>query len=403
MQRPLRDVLEEGLVSHQYVLQLDPANDDALFNTSQVLTAIAEMMATNEEEPGDAEAMKMLREALELQGRCLGIQEQKYEEFLAQERAADEQGGAENTNPPDAAYTRDATEDADEEWFNVIEPVTRDTLIDTVLAQLGTLTTFCSILSSSFKLAPKGTLAWVEGISTTLIRKAESFSCDQQNRLREIALARANLLSAMLEAGYKSSQIDVETYKRERDAAFASTELQLERSVDGLIHNARSLLAFNSALTDTNNGDVQSHSVLRWNALTASIANLRSASAMQGISEDDLSTTHLLRGEASLYLYGMAFPPASYPTATSSAMQNAKNAEVYYRNASKLSQDQEEKDISSIRSAVAQYLQAYYQGQGAGCVSGLFQTCARGQAWVATQLEEMMAENLVPQGAFVDL
>lgn len=84
-------------------------------------------------------------------------------------------------------------------------------------------------------------------------------------------------------------------------------------------------------------------------------------------------------------------------------MQNAKNAEVYYRNASKLSQDQEEKDISSIRSAVAQYLQAYYQGQGAGCVSGLFQTCARGQAWVATQLEEMMAENLVPQGAFVDL
>ncbi|KAI1136308.1 hypothetical protein F5Y05DRAFT_415496 [Hypoxylon sp. FL0543] len=405
LRQPLKQVLEEALRSHQYALQLDPDNADTLFNTSQVLTAIAELMASDEGDDAassEAEAIKVLREALELQSKCLSVQERKYQEFLEQERIANEQeentGGDTTaaTDPGNSPESGDAEEDG--EWFNVIEPVTRDTLIDTVLAQLGTLTTLCSIMSSSPGAAPEHTFPWVEELSTSLFEKVQTISRDQSDRLQEIALARANLVSALLEAGYKSGKIDVETYKRERDAAFSTAELQLERSVDGLIANARSLLAFNSALTDVNNGDAESQSTLRWNVLTASIANLKSASAILGISHDDLATTHLLRGDASLYLCAMAFPPTLHQTAVNTAAQNAKNAEVYYRNASKLSQDQEEKDIASLKSAVAQYLQTYSQGQAHGDLGNLLNASPRGQGWAISQLEDMVAENLVPQG-----
>lgn len=404
LRRPLRDALDEALSSHQYALQLDPENADTLFNTSQVLTAIAELMASDEGDEAaasEAEAVKVLREALELQSKCLSIQERGYQEFLEQERIANEQ--AQNVNDETTAATdlRDGSEPGSDEeageWVNAIEPVTQDTLIDTVLAQLGTLTTLCSIMSFSPGAAPAHTFSWCEELSTGLLDKIQTISHDQPNRRQEIALSRANLVSALLEAGYKSGKIDVETYKRERDAAFAMTELQLERSIEGLIANARSLLAFNSAITDVDNGDAQSQSILRWNVLTASIANLKSASAIQGISQDDLATTHLLRGDASLYLCAMAFPPTSHQTAVNTAAQNAKNAEVYYRNASKLSREQDEKDISSLKSAVAQYLQAYAQGQAHGDLSNVLNASPQGQGWVISQLEDMIAENLVPQ------
>ncbi|OTA70832.1 hypothetical protein K449DRAFT_321317 [Hypoxylon sp. EC38] len=404
LRRPLRDALDEALASHQYALQLDPENADALFNTSQVLTAIAELMGSDEGDDAaasEAEAVKVLREALELQSKCLSIQERGYQEFLEQERIANEQAQDINNETTAVTDLRDGSEpdgaEEDGEWVNTVEPITRDTLIDTVLAQLGTLTTLCSIMSFSPAAAPAHTFPWVEELSMSLLEKIQTISRDQSDRHQEIALSRANLVSALLEAGYKSGKIDVETYKRERDAAFSMAELQLEKSIEGLIANARSLLAFNSALTDMNNGDAQSQSTLRWNVLTASIANLKSASTIQGISQGDLATTHLLRGDASLYLCAMAFPPTSHQTAVNTATQNAKNAEVYYRNASKLSQDQEEKDISSLKSAVAQYLQAYSQGQTHGDPSNVLNASPRGQGWAISQLEDMVAENLVPQ------
>ncbi|KAI0155441.1 hypothetical protein GGR52DRAFT_205776 [Hypoxylon sp. FL1284] len=400
LQQPLRNALEEALASHRYVLQLDPDSADALFNTSQVLTSIAEDLAGSEDdEGGDAQALKILHEALDLQSRCLSVQEHTYQEFLEQEHLANQQGDAADSQETVTAasdghaHQGDAEEEG--EWFNVVEPVTHDTLIDTVLAQLGTLTTFCSILSSSPEAAPAHTMSWVEERSASLVQKVQEFSADQPARLQEIALAKANLVSTMLEAGYRSAKVDVETYKRERDAAFAAPDLRLETSPEGLIANARSLLALNSALADAENGDAQSRSTLRWNVLTASIANLKSASAVQGVSQEDLATTHLLRGDASLYLCAMAFPPVLHQTAKDTAAQNCKNAAVYYRNASRLGQDKEEKDISSLKSAVAEYLQAY--SQGGADLSLIFNASPRDHGWTAEQLEDMVAEKLVPQ------
>ncbi|OTB14936.1 hypothetical protein K445DRAFT_12223 [Daldinia sp. EC12] len=407
LEQPLRAVLDESLASHRYTLQLDPENSDALFNASQVLTAIAELIATDEDEESgnEAEALKALREALDLQSTCLGLQERKYQEFLELERFANEQNTSDKPAASAAASKEDASEsggaeEEDDEWFNVVEPATSDTLIDTLLAQLATLTTFCSILSSSPEAAPSNTLAWVEEISTSVINKIETISRDRHGRVQEVALARANLVSAMLEAGYRSGKIDAETYGRELNSIFSKSEF--EQSVEGLLAKARSLLALSSALGDSDNGDAESQSTLRRNVLTASISSLKSASAIRGISQEDLVATHLLRGDASLYLYSMAFPPASRQTAVKTSSQNAKNAEVYYRNASRLTSDEEERDVASLKSTVAQYLQGYSQGNNTqGDISGLLQASPRGQEWVMKELEEMMSENLVPQALFL--
>ncbi|KAL7623589.1 hypothetical protein AAE478_007272 [Parahypoxylon ruwenzoriense] len=402
LQRPLEDALEEALVSHRYALQLDPNNADTLFNASQVLTAIAELKATSEDsETADTEALKVLQEAIELQRGCLSVQERKYQEFLDQEHAGKGQGEAATDQATQIPEPEDGSEPAnaveEEQWFNIVEPVTCDTLIDTVLAQLGTLTTLCSIINSSPGIGPAHVLSWVEELSTDLLQKVQTFSRHQPSRLQEIVLARGNLASATLETGYRYRRIDAETYKRERDAAF---ELQFDRSVESIIANARSLIAFNSALAEAENGGVQLHSTLRWNALTASIENLKSASAIQGVTQQELATTHILRGDASLYLCAMAFPPVSHQAAVNSATQNAKNAEVYYLNSSRLTRDEEEKDISLLKSAVAQYLQRYSLGQGQDDVGSILTSSPRGQQWATKQLEDMVAENLVSQALF---
>ncbi|KAI1765190.1 hypothetical protein GGR53DRAFT_284316 [Hypoxylon sp. FL1150] len=406
LQRPLQKVLEEALASHRYVLQLDPDNADALFNTSQVLTALAEDLASDEDDKGnqgEAQALKILYEALDFQSKCLSVQEHKYQEFLEQGRLANEQEEEvrddqpmTDTNSNDNTPQEDAEEEA--EWFNVVEPVTHDTLIDTIVAQLGTLTTFCSIISSSPEAAPANSLLWAEELSGSLLLKVQTFSSDQPERLQEIALTKGNLVSTMLEARYKSGKIDAETYKQERDTAFAAAEFQLERSSEGLIANARSLLAFNSALIDAHNGDSHRCATLLWNAITASIANLKYASAIQGISQEDLATTHLLRGDASMYLYTMSYDYPGHPSyqkATDSAAQNIKNAEVYYRNASRLSQDQEEKDVSSLKSAVA-----HSCSEGAGDLSFVRNASPRDSRWTTQQLEDMLAENLILETMF---
>ncbi|KAI8964255.1 hypothetical protein F5Y11DRAFT_100496 [Daldinia sp. FL1419] len=407
LQQPLRVVLDEALASHRYALKLDPENSDALFNASQVLTSIAESIANDEDDESartEAEAMKVLREALDLQTACLSLQEQKYQEFLEQERFANEQvedsGEKEAVTSGPGAGSGAGTAEEDEEWFNVVEPVTSDTLLDTLLAQLATLTTFCSILGSSPGAAPPNTLAWAEDVSSGLVEKVRAISRDQPDRLQEVALTRANLASAMLEAGYRSGKIDAETYSQELNSVLTNVELHLNESVEGLMAKARSLLSFCSALAESENGDARSKSTLRWNFLTASIASLKSASAIRGISQEDLETTHLLRGDASLYLYTMAFPPASHQTAINTASQNAKNAEVYYRNASRLSLGEDERDVASIKLAVAQHLQAYSQGGTQIDISSLFNASPRGQEWVVAQLEDMLADNLVPQALF---
>lgn len=399
LESPLRDVLQLALEAHRYALTLDQDNPDTLFNTSQVLTAIAELYAKDSKLP-DQDALQLLEEALELQNRCLIIQQLKLEESIQQENEATAQFASEKAaNKETSALAAEASDQnhvlspsgTEDQWFSIVEPVTKDTLIDTILAELGTLTTLCSILPSATTSVPTPSLVWIEEFSSKLIKtKLPYFLQDAEvERVQEVALARANFSATLLEAGFRLESIDANTYKRERDEAFQVPELGLGQHFAALMANANSLLAFNAALADAELSDA--YASLRWNALSAAIANMTTASKVSGPVPDDIAETHFVRGNCSLLQHRLAQPPISYHLAVGNAAQLLKNADVFYRNAGKLYQDEEQKAISQLRAVVAQSLQA-----DRDLVSNAFDNDqGRGTDWVKTQVEDMVDDGLI--------
>ncbi|KAI1860246.1 hypothetical protein JX265_005839 [Neoarthrinium moseri] len=398
LQEPLLGALRTTLDAHQYALKLKPDNADTLFNTAQVLTSIAEELATEDIDNFGKEALKLLEEALELQAKCFSVQETTHAEFLEQERLANEQSGiAEGEEEPVVSEETAEQESSneDDQWATVEEAVTYDTLVDTLVAQLNTLTTLCQLLNDASGSIPSHVLPMIENYSSKYIQKIQAISQHTPERLHEIALSKAKFTSSLLEAGFRSGQLDAMTYRRERDAAFSAPELFATEPFESFVANARSLTSFNSALADAN----ADNSILRWNALTEATQFLSEASKIQRIDHDDLVTTHMLRGASNLSLYALALPPISHPAATKSAAQLLKNAEVFYRNASKMSGDEEEKEIAQLRSLVASSLQNKASLDAEFDIMAVVQASRKDPSWVMEQLSEMQDEGLLPSDA----
>lgn len=392
LQSPILTVLEEALSSHRYALSLDVDNADTLFNASQVLTTMAEQLANDDYVASETQILGLLEEALDLQSRCLRLQELKFEESEAQRKLMEEQiETRQNAEPPDLEEDGNV---ADDQWFSVITPVTKDTLLDTALAQLGTLTTLCSTISSIHPPPTSPSLAWIERSSTELLNSkiAEFASLAGSERRQEIALAKANFLSNILEMGFSQGQIDIDTYKRERDTAFQADDLKLEAFPEGLIANGQSLMSFASSMLDAplENGAILPSS--RWNALSAAITNFATASKLQQIDPNDQAKTHFLRGDCSLLLFQLSSPPFSYDSAIKNASQLQKNAEVFYRNASKLGDDIDQKLVASLRSSVAQKINASQDPETLAASLGYL---GKPREWIQNQFEDMIDDGLL--------
>ena len=398
-QLPVLHLLEAALASHRYALQLDPDNADTLFNTAGVLTSIAEEIAKDANLP-DARALGLLEEALELQNRCLAIQEHMFAESQEQHAAMTEAfqlSERDLTNETNETTVQPQSPDTDvdqseEQWASIIEPVTKETLLDTTEAQLSTLTTLCSILGSSPESAPTSSLTWVEEYSSKLLNlKVSTYLEGTPDRSQDLALVKANFLSALVEAGFRLGNLDAQTYKRERDAAFAVSEMNLSNASAFLLANATSLTAFNSALAETMLVDVAPLSSMRWNALAAAIADLTKAAKLAETTAEDLPKTHLLRGDASILQYQLSKPSVGYQAAVSNAPSLLMNAEVFYRNASKLTKDDGEKKEAMLKESLALFIQD--KERGALKIQELAAT--QGSHWVTAQVDDFMTEGLL--------
>lgn len=388
-------MLEIALASHRRALQLEPDNADALFNTAGVLTSIAEETA-KDASLSDVKALNLLEEALDLQSKCLAIQEHMFVDSQDQQRAMME---ASQYTQSDSVEQKDAerqpvytdAEQPEEQWASIVEPVTKETLIDTIEAQLATLTTLCSILCSSPGSAPASSLAWVEGYSSKLLNtKIPAYLEAAQGRSHDVALVKANFLSALIEAAFRFGRLDAQTYKRERDAVFAAPDLAMLSNPASLLANATSLIGFSSALAETMLVDVAPLSSMRWNALAAAIADLTRAAKLADIPAEDLVKTHILRGDASMLQYQLSKPSVAYQMAVLNAASLVKNAEVFYRNASKLTKDLEEKNEVTLKEFLAVLIQD--KQKGTGKIQAL--AAERGPRWITTQVDDMMAERL---------
>ncbi|KAK2794779.1 hypothetical protein FQN52_007549 [Onygenales sp. PD_12] len=357
---PLVEILHIALKSHRHALSLQQDNADILFNTAQVLTSLAEAITEGRRttEQHTHEAARYLQEALGLFQRCLGVQEIRFTEGQEQVNSMTEGGGEGVDQAMEAQGQEEEMEEAgepvqSEQWASVIEPVTKDTLVDTAVAQLETLATLCGLLT----LDSGSTLAWIEEYSADLLKEKIGAYVEGTQRHNEVALARAKFISTLAEVSFRSGRLDFETYKNELGNAFGDG-LDLSDNPGGLCSRAEALVAFNSALAD---GELPSDQegfkkllAARWQALSSALDSLTAATKLP--DAENLPKIHIARGDAEMYRWRLGGAPWNHAIARDNAATLLKNANTYYRGAAALARRDgagEQEQEGTVKEAVA--------------------------------------------------
>ncbi|KAH9885192.1 hypothetical protein F4778DRAFT_761457 [Xylariomycetidae sp. FL2044] len=416
---PVVELLHQALTSHQYVLNLDSENADALFNTAQALTAIAEGIA-DDDAMSDQDAAQYLQQALEYQAQCFEIQQQGFirsQEILQQTNRNDGGDGAANQSEESSiTATQEPDSSEAQQWATIVEPVTIETLIDTLVSRFSTLTTLCSVCSSTTTGPNSTLLAWIQGYSSVLVTKTTNLLGDTRQEaseeLSELALAKAIYISHYLELAFRWDNIDAQTYGSELEAAFSDAGLALGSSREVSMAKVNGLLAFNEALADSATTTQSAiHAGLRWSILLQAQSILDQVAQLPDVVSDRecLGSTHYIRGDISLLLHNLSYSPLDYGPAQQGKEGLLRNAELYYRNASKLfgaglSGLNDEKTISELKGAIVKGIQAMSITDGGGaCLTRLEEARAasisirrsRGNGWVEEQMEAMVEKKLI--------
>jgi len=407
-QRPVLEALRAALSSHRLALSLDAENPDTLFNTAQVLTSSGEE-AAKDPHISDQEALKFLDEALGLLSRCLEIQELEYSELRARQQAADAVEAAQipaeaeqmdiGMEPPlVSSRDEDSSAETEEQWATVTEPVTPSTILDTLEAQLSTLTTLCSILvsSPSSEPSPSKYLEWINAYSKPLLTVKLPLYLTLSQALdlsgaSSLYLTRAIFLSSVLDLSYCLSTVSATAYQAELNGAFSVPELSPPTG-ESLAAHAHALITFSSTLSSSSSfsSPLTPEPARQWSALSSAHSKLGSAFKLADPPSNP-ANLHSLRAQASMLQLSLARPPVSYPPAVSNSSPLLRNAEVFYRNASRLATDEDEKDEALAHEAVAVGLRD--PKDAAEKLKPVAER--RGREWVLGVVEEMVDDRLV--------
>lgn len=386
-----------------------------------MLTSLAEELLSRKESlPSEQSALKNLEEALEMFQKCLSLQERRYDEFetqkleaakYAEEMDMDAMPSVGAADPEETEKQNSDQEDSTD-WASVVEPVTQDTLLDTVMAQLSSLTTLCGILGSNQDLVGKPNVAWVEEYAQSLFSDRLPKLVEATDREVEATVAKAKLSTTLLEAGFRTGQIDARTYKQELDATFENLGAQLLQNPEVILGQVDALFTFNTALSEMtldfsetaeNKSKLSDRARLRWSALDKVFIVLMIAASIpltESTPAGFRPQTHYLRGDASMLQARLSSPPYSYPPAIHNKAALLKNATVFYGNASRLwTGTPQEVDNSKFRESVANLLleQATKQHRMAKSMLEDLKK-SKGEAWMEEQAEEMASEGVLGEG-----
>ena len=353
-------------------------------NTAQVLTSLAEAISEgrNPSASPQDEALRLLQESLELFQRCLNVQEFRLTQ--------DQEHGTPEAQPPIVANNTSvdnvisSTSNASEEevWASVEEPVTKDALLDTTIAQLETLTAICCLGHSG--------LAWVEEYYRTTLKDKISFYVDGSSRRHEAALAQAKLTCALSDAAFRGGQLDLPRYENELNAAF---DLDMSNDPQSLCDKADAELAFNAsvqaAVQQAQSTELAQISTICWKHITKALDSLTAASKLPGAQ--NLPRIHLRRGDCELLRLHLGDAPLNYGLAVKSAPILLKNAEVYFRGAANLAKKdvgtEEEQSEAEVKQLIAAGL--------AGDTDKLSLLVKTGRDLVESVVEEMRNDGLI--------
>ncbi|KAI4171745.1 MAG: hypothetical protein LQ343_003996 [Gyalolechia ehrenbergii] len=315
-------------------------------NTGQVLTSLADLIVEGRQQPDTAageDPLQLFQEALGFFQRCLSLQEYQFTQFEADACASapetmefDELAGDTTTNnAPEPSQSNGEPSD-DDTWAMIREPVTHSTLLDTLLAQVETLTSVCGLLSVQGDSDP----SWVEQYSQHLLQDRIVVAVKETDRQHETGLTRAKFKCALADAGFGTSRVDLYVYEREIAAAYEHLTAS-GHDPQALCDRADAEVVFNASIERyLGQGigilpeDSTRISVVRWKHLTKALDSLTAAGKLPGVK--NLPRIQLRRGDCEMLRRRLGSAPSNYDIASKSEPTLLKNAEIYYRGAARL-------------------------------------------------------------------
>ncbi|RKF80930.1 hypothetical protein GcM1_188017 [Golovinomyces cichoracearum] len=325
--------LQTALASSKYALSLQPENPDALFNNAQVLTSIIEEL-DGLPHPSFPEPGQVLHEALMLFQKCLQEQEAAARENLDQSTAMmnysdtmDFESASGDLTVKNCLPSSDSEDLAlkHDRWATVIEPVTSDTLLDTILASLETLSTFCQLISPKNPNEIHKAQEYAEYLNSKL-----EIYLTNRTRFTEARVTQSSLTCALANAQFHFSLIDIATYSRIIQDAYK--DIDLSSNPKGLCDFAESLVLYNSVLRFEQSGSTRENLGVRWEVLTKALDKLSSASKLP--SAENVEKIHLARGNVELLRYQLGQSEHPLAVAKENARVLLKNAAKYFRGSS---------------------------------------------------------------------
>ena len=314
--------------------------------------AATESRTTSTEEK--SEAIHFLQEALDLFQRCLNLQEYRYSQALANgsHTEGSPSHGHEVVSGEDSNTMLDA--DMEEIWASIEEPITKDILLDSVIAQLDTLAS----LSSPGPFNDHDGLAWIEEYYQSTLRSKANNYAETPVRKHEVALATAKLVCSLSDAAFQADRVDLLTYERELTAAFSAEDLLLTNDAQGLCDSADTELTFvESVLASPSQSwhlDPARTSSLCWRHITKALESLTAAAKLPGAL--NVPRIHIRRGDCEMLRFRLGEMPSNYQFASKSSSTLLKNAEVYYRNAGSFLENghegDQEREEAEVKEAV---------------------------------------------------
>lgn len=363
---PQAEILEVALQSHREALYLEQDNADALFNSGQVLNSLAEAL-TESKHPSEEQllqASKYLQEAVELFQRCLALQEMKFTEM--EEQIMQMQSGEMESQAPELEPMAPAPEpqeaegesEPQEQWAAIVEPVTKNTLVDSAVAQLDTLTALCNLLVFN---PNAGGVGWVQEYSSELIESRLPAYVEGSDRQYEAGLAQAKFICALHDVLYRGGHTDAQTYQQEVERAFGP-ELDVSNDPEGLCSKAEALTSLNGAFAEAPPAEdpetFQFCCSVRWQSLSTALDSLTAASKIP--SADNLPKIHLARGDVEMQRWRLGRAPWNHTMAAQNEATLLRNAQTYYRGAAALARRDGEADPEregSCKEAIAAALE----------------------------------------------
>ncbi|KAK3075986.1 hypothetical protein LTR53_000163 [Teratosphaeriaceae sp. CCFEE 6253] len=346
---PLIDWLKQTLESHRYALRLNEQNPEALFNTSQVLTSLAEQLS----EAGDAStAVPLLQEALELLSACCSRQEMLLEQQQADFGDADEGEISLDSEEPLSPAT--GLEEG-EQMATIESPVTASDLLDTMHASLSALTTLVAIVEHH-ALDTLGDMAQ----SLTESRAPVYVGMLPEDAMTAarfaLALDRANFVAAFADAQFTAGMIEIETYLTRLDGVFSIPNKDEDTVALSSEAEARTELVL-SAITRHGNA-MELAADMCWKQLKLAQECYTKMSKLEPSAQ-----LYLARGDVEMLRHRIAIQPDAKlaDSVRKSAPTLAQNAQTYYKGSIRLATDEDE----NVRSKALRRLDV------SGCVRAL--------------------------------